>query len=270
MINERNNALLDSCRQGDLEKVWRLLEEADYDGGVSIHARDDAEHSTCLHFASQYGHDDLIRLLIEERGAAGAGVNEVNIHGNTPLHLASLEQDRTSTVRLLIGSRLGANVHATNLGQQTPLLLASFFGRTETVRVLAEAGANVNHVADHGLTALHQASSGNRYDTVQLLLHLGAHVNAKTTVGTEWTALNFAIQRNHVETVRVLLINDEGRHADVNTRDASDATPLHFAASDGLAIIARMLLAQPLIKVNAQDKTGRTPLHTGKFLLFSF
>lgn len=77
MTTDERNAFLGSCKQGDLEKVWRLLK-----AGGDIHARDD-DFSTCLHFAaSREGHDDLIRLLIE----MGAGVNEVNLHGNTPLH----------------------------------------------------------------------------------------------------------------------------------------------------------------------------------------
>jgi potassium channel len=74
---KERNTLLDSCKKGDLEEVWRLLE-----AGGDIHARD-ADFSTCLHFAaSREGQDDLIRLLIER----GAGVNEVNLNGNTPLH----------------------------------------------------------------------------------------------------------------------------------------------------------------------------------------
>jgi ankyrin repeat protein len=261
MMDERSHVLLDSCRKGDLEKVWHLLEEAD--GEVSIHARDE-EYSTCLHSASQNGHDDLIRVLV----ANGAGVDEVNRHGNTPLHLASLQPGRTDTVRLLLS--LGANVHAPNLGQQTPLLLASFFGCTETVRVLAqEAGASVNHVADHGLTALHLAASSSdkgkhHSDTVQLLLQLSANANAKTQ-NTEWTALNFAIQRNAVETVRILI--QDSTNANVNTRDASNATPLHFASLEGYTETAKLLLADSRTNVNARDKTGRTPLHTGKHTL---
>jgi ankyrin repeat protein len=59
MTIEERKALLDSCREGDLEAVWHLLE-----AGGDIHARDD-EFSTCLHFASLEGNAALVRLLIE-------------------------------------------------------------------------------------------------------------------------------------------------------------------------------------------------------------
>ena len=67
-----------------------------------------------LHNASQHGHVDAMRLLIEH----GASVNAKNEWDNTPLHKASFK-GHTDAMKLLIEH--GADVYAKDKWDKTPL-----------------------------------------------------------------------------------------------------------------------------------------------------
>ncbi|MFO1459144.1 MAG: ankyrin repeat domain-containing protein [Verrucomicrobiota bacterium] len=116
-----------------------------------------------------------------------------------------------------------------------------------------------------GDTALHLASAGHRVECVRLLLDAGAEVNAVRSrrggsplhyaadgfiEGPEWDA------RRQVLTLRCLL--DHG--ADLHVPDANGATALHRAVRTRCAAAVRVLLgagADP----GAPNHSGSTPFH---------
>ena len=65
----------------------------------------------------------------------------------------------------------------------TPLHCAAWKGHLEVVRILLEAGAEIeaqNQNSHWGTTPLHAASHGNQKAVVELLIERGADVNAKS------------------------------------------------------------------------------------------
>jgi ankyrin repeat protein len=66
-----------------------------------------------------------------------------------------------------------------------------------------------------------------------------------------------AARQGDVASVSALLSQDTGL---VNSTDARDCTPLHFAAGSGSREVAELLLAQGA-EVNAQNHEHETPLH---------
>ncbi|EDV21444.1 uncharacterized protein TRIADDRAFT_30386 [Trichoplax adhaerens] len=93
-------------------------------------------------------------------------INDSEEHGFTALHWAA-KDGRETVVDLLIAR--GANVHSTNMGEDTPLHLAASCGH-----LLIRNRASVNAVNEHGNTPLHYATFWAYRNVVRELLNQGA------------------------------------------------------------------------------------------------
>jgi ankyrin repeat protein len=222
--------------------------------------------------AAQSGDLATVRSLLASKDAPRADVNAVLADGTTALHWV-VRADDLATADALI--RAGAKVSVANRRGVTPLDLACENGSADMIRKLLAAGAS----AKSSQALMLAARTGNP-DAVAILLDRGADVNATEASGQ--TALMWAITENHPDAVHVLL--DHG--ADVNAatpridqppptvgnlqgigraqeRKApvpeGAMTPLLYAARDGRADIARMLIAKGA-DVNHPEAFGETPL----------
>jgi ankyrin repeat protein len=86
-------------------------------------------------------------------------------------------------------------INARDKDGSTPLHCAAWKGHAEVVKILLDAGAEVNARSQnehYGDTALHAAAHGNQKDVVRILIARGADLNAKNRIGrtplgeTEW------------------------------------------------------------------------------------
>ena len=146
--------------------------------------------------ASDADVETLRRLLAEGVSPDATDFNTFIYGANTALHyLCRWEanncaaDDRVACIKLLIDA--GANLEAVDLNGYTPLQFAANFANAEIVSLLVDAGANVNAVTNYGSTALHLAAS----DCVEVLLAAGADVNVRTNSGR--TPFDYAIAHDH-------------------------------------------------------------------------
>jgi hypothetical protein len=95
-------------------------------------------------------HFEVFRALVE----AGGDVNKLDSGGYTALHHASLSGLIEGLRYLCVEREADVNKSTTGGGGGTPLTLASFMGKVEAVRVLLEAGADVNKRRSDGRTPL--------------------------------------------------------------------------------------------------------------------
>ena len=77
----------------------------------------------------------------------------------------------------------GARVHTTNMGDDTPLHLASAHGHREIAHMLLKNKADVNFVNEHGNTALHYACFWGFDALAEDLVHWGGVVNIQNKYG---------------------------------------------------------------------------------------
>lgn len=107
------NSFLNNLIDGKLEKIRKDIEH-----GINIDFQDD-NGWTAFHFASQEGHIEVIKLLVEKN----ANPNLHDIHGNGPLWTA------------LMNSK----------------------GKMDIVEILLDAGADAKHKNKHGRSPLNMA-----------------------------------------------------------------------------------------------------------------
>ncbi|XP_067110193.1 ankyrin repeat and sterile alpha motif domain-containing protein 1B isoform X1 [Osmerus mordax] len=143
------------------------------------------ERETALHCAAQYGHSDVVSVLLQEL----TDPTMRNSRHETPLDLAAL-YGRLQVVCMLVSAH--PNLMSCHTRRHTPLHLAARNGHHAAVQTLLEAGMDVNCQTDNG-SALHEAALFGKMDVVRLLLDSGIDANIRDDQGR--TALE--ILREH-------------------------------------------------------------------------
>jgi ankyrin repeat protein len=172
-----------------------LLQVAAFSGDeqvVRILLRDGMDVNNChiyfgraLYGAVFKGHTIIARLLLD----AGAKIRG-GAHYRTALHIAALE-GHESIVRLLIerGACISASYNA--MGDGSPLDEAVRGEHAGVVRILLEAGAEVNLRGGWDIMPLHRAAHDGNEAVVRVLLEGGAEVSAMDRCHN--TPLNYAV-----------------------------------------------------------------------------
>lgn len=180
-----------AAARGNVDLVKILMRH-----GADVHAKDQSAAASPVvwHTAAQ-GADETLRLLLQ----AGAGVNETDAKGVTPLMGAAFFGNPW-TLPVLIAAK--PDLEARSLKGETALMLAAQGGHYEAARHLLDAGAKVNALADQKATALIFAAEYGFDDVVGLLIERGADPAAKSTPGL--TALDLAKQNHRTTTIDLL------------------------------------------------------------------
>ncbi|KAL5094904.1 hypothetical protein Trisim1_003512 [Trichoderma cf. simile WF8] len=194
-------------------------------GGADIHAGAETAAGTPLHAAcTMIDGNPMIQRLID----LGAVIDETNEEGQTPLHIASL-YGKPANLKLLINN--GANIEARDGRSRTPVLFMSFEEqRKECLRALIKHGADVN-VADHdGRTPLYLAAGDETLeDFVPELLEAGAAVDVAVDDG--YTPLHQATYFKCTKAIKVLV--EHG--ANTEAMNTEGETPRMIAERGGLS-----------------------------------
>jgi len=186
--------LISASEKGDVETVKSLLKKDIY-----IHTQD--RGGRCALVAAAYKNRlEIVDLLI----VAGA---DVNMKDNTlqSAYLISTSDGFTELLRKTL--KAGADVHCTDSYNGTGLIRAADRGHVEIIKELLKTDIRVNHINKMGWTALHEAiilgDGGTRHtEVVRLLVDAGADVNLPDKDGG--TPLAHAKNKNFTGIIKIL------------------------------------------------------------------
>ncbi|XP_040003483.1 ankyrin repeat domain-containing protein 50 [Xiphias gladius] len=233
------------------------------DSGEAVNQLCSTDGQTLLVSAAHEGSANVVELLLTHRSDPMIS----DLQGQTPLSLAS-RQGHVKVLSVLLEwaksqepkTAVQMMEHVDNEGW-TALRSAAWGGHSEAVRLLLDAGADVNGCDGEGRTALRAAAWGGHEEIVRTLLDYGAQVDKADSKGR--TPLIAAAYMGHHEAVEILL----DRNAEVDLADGDGRTALSVAALcvptaagvKGYGEVASLLLergADP----GHRDRYGMTPL----------
>lgn len=206
------------------------------------------------------------RAGIEKALAEGASLDEMDIEGNTALHVAvEAPRNEIATVQCLLEH--GARVDAANYIGATPLHYVSLrrSGYRGVANVLLENGADVNACTTASKTTLHFACERNLLDLVEVLLLFGADPTSVDAEGN--TPPHSALIKEGRDTVKrsileALLSSSKAVASCSGAASNSEGmAPLHLACKNGFVRCLQCLVEHQCPVVSCTSFKQETGLH---------
>lgn len=132
-----------------------------------------------IHEACAAGLTDQVGMIVQQRPEV---VEEISSHGFSPLGMAA-HFSQEDIVRLLLLHKADPNSSSQNGYNVFPIHAALSAGNNTIVKMLIEAGAEVNVAQSSRITPLHIAAQQGNIDIIILLLENGADIRSQTDMG---------------------------------------------------------------------------------------
>uniref|UniRef100_A0A8C2T6Q9 Ankyrin repeat and sterile alpha motif domain containing 1B n=1 Tax=Coturnix japonica TaxID=93934 RepID=A0A8C2T6Q9_COTJA len=200
--------------RGDVDIVKILIHHGPSHSRVN---EQNNENETALHCAAQYGHSEVVAVLLEE-------LTDPTIRNNkleTPLDLAAL-YGRLRVVKMII--KAYPNLMNCNTRKHTPLHLAARNGHKAVVQVLLEAGMDVSCQTEKG-SALHEAALFGKVEVARILLETGVDTNIKDSLGR--TVLDILKEHPSQQSLQIVALLQE--YMETGNASVSEERPLEGA-----------------------------------------
>lgn len=222
-------ALHQACIDDNVDMVKFLVEN-----GANINQPDN-EGWIPLHAAASCGYLDIAEFLIGQ----GAHVGAVNSEGDTPLDIA--EEEAMEELLQNEVNRQGVDIEAARKEEERVMLRD------------ARQWLNSGHISDvrhakSGGTALHVAAAKGYTEVLKLLIQAGYDVNIKDYDG--WTPLHAAAHWGKEEACRILVDN----LCDMETVNKVGQTAFDVADEDILGYLEELQKKQNLLHSEKRDK----------------
>lgn len=216
----------------------------------------DADGNTPLHLAIVNQHTSIIEMLIRQ---PQINLKIKNTAGQSPFAAALMRKNNIATSMILKKESKAAE--QTDAKGRNFLHLAVMESDIETVLSLISVNVNVNsRVQDaQAKTPLHLAVEAGNEMIVRNLILAGASINDITN-GTKKTALHLLAECTHTTSASICTILLENG-IDFNALDSGANNALHIAVQNGILPMVRVLLAASDVDVYAINSKGMSPLH---------
>jgi ankyrin repeat protein len=264
-----------ACAKGYHQTVELLLRH-----NASLHISSSGQ-SAALKEAMDAGHFNIMKLLLQHSGDEFSARFSSSTKGGPLVQACRLKspQQAEKAVRLLLGfgaqtqkdkpdgsplARYADFVRSDHPlywdSEWRPLHFLCRFGHEECVKLLLNAGAEVESRSKYGITALMIACFHGHEGVAGSLLGHGADVEARPTQAvpnlTVCTPLFYAAKEGHHRVVRLLL----QKKAETEARNEDGLSPLHIASEEGRDGVVRRLIRDGHADIEAKTRKGYTPL----------
>lgn len=206
----------------------------------------DSEGRTPLSWASSNGHEDVVKLLLDQDGVEP---DSRDFRGQTPLFHA-VRGGHGEVVNILLSNET-VNPCSTDNSGRTPLLFATERGRGKVVKLLAGM-SNAEVQDNNGQTALSWAARLGKESIVKLLIGTS---NADIQDKNGRTALSWAATEGQEGVVKLLVGT-----SNADLRDENGRTALSFAVQQGHWGVVNLIPGTSRVHVNVKDTDGRDVL----------
>ena len=201
---QRNAPVLIYCYHGNSSKdIAQMLCDFGFSNVYNLNggytAWEAFANQTCSISRNKTSLPDDIHTWLVEQGLDLNNINQKFDNGMTAL-MQACRFGQMEIVKLLL--QAGADINLTNNDGNNALWLACFSGDTHTIRVLIENGVNIDNQNVTGATALIYAASAGKASIVQQLLEAGADPHIKTQ--DDFTALDLAASPQTYKLLRKL------------------------------------------------------------------
>lgn len=255
-----------------------LLDRLRLQQRTAIQARDVYDRMP-LHYAAQYGYVVICRIIISRMQAWGyfevsLGIDAPFLQdadGYSPLHLSVIGGHPHTTRTLLEAEgwrgaddrQAAVRKHMSKSGEVLALAVKADF--VVIVKLLVEAGVDLDYQDDQGETALHVAARFGHAECAKILLEQYDGQKADMEIAENsfgWTPLFIACVDGHIEIVRILI----AAKAELERFDTSGWTAKEHAALRGHMDIAEILAdvtalpsSSELDRLSANSLNGTAP-----------
>jgi len=144
---------------------------------VNINQNNEYYHPTPVSKSADIGLTGCVRELISARANLDCKSGKTWV---TPLWRAAKKNNK-KIVQMLVDAR--ANVDIAGKWGSTPLMISSFKGHVECMVILITAEADVNLTDNRGLSALHHAIETKSTSPLKVLIEAGVNVDQQTIDG---------------------------------------------------------------------------------------
>ncbi|KAF5686699.1 ankyrin protein 1 [Fusarium denticulatum] len=238
-----------AVKSGMIDVVTKLL---DLGVGPNPPKGTTPDDSSFIYTTLANSHLDIAKLLVD----AGASPTAKNVHGYTPLHVAT-RWSSGETVEFLLAC--GASIADKDLAGRTAVEIAAIWGDFATLEVMLSRKEEIERM-EHGpdMHPVNLAVDSENKKCMALLLSHGFSPNVVTSRGD--MALRMAIESRRLDLCKMLLESN----ADPDLTPDKISTPLIQAISEGDLDIVKMLIEHKATvdkrEAPPSDGLSRTPL----------
>ncbi|CAF1118017.1 unnamed protein product [Rotaria sordida] len=204
-----------------------------------------------LHLACQWGLERVVSTLIEHH----ADINKKDTEGNTPLHVAIINQHITIISLLIRAPNLDLLIR--NKQNQTSFACSIVSKNNEAANLILKREPKAADQLDNkGRNFLHIAVQNGDIESVLFLLTVNVNVNNRVDDANQLTPLHLCVQTGNEIILRNLLLAG----ANINDVTANRRSALHLASENNRGFICSILLENH-IQANLLDSNHNTALH---------